>query len=78
MMNLIRMIEVRLAALDVNSRQAAEEAGQHLREIGAQAAEAAAGFRQCSTRAAETARTLGWHAIITRRISAQIGKITRR
>lgn len=76
--NLISVVESRLAALDINSRQAGQEAAQQLKEIGVQAHEAAAEFRQCGTQAAETGRTLGWHATMAKRMFAQIGKNTSR
>lgn len=76
--NLISIVESRLAALDINTRQTGQEAARQLKEIGVQAREAAAEFRQCDTQAAETSRTLGWHATMAKRIFAQISKNTRR
>lgn len=75
---LICAIELRLTALDINSRQSSQIAVQQLKEIGAQAREATDGFRQCATRAGDTNRTLSWHVTMVKRMSAQVSKETRR
>lgn len=70
---LIDAIELRLAALDINSRQAAQIVAQQLKEIGARSGGIAADYHECSQRAADVDRTLGWHVTMAKRMFVQLG-----
>lgn len=71
---LINAIELRLATLDINSRQAAQITAQQLKEISARGSDTAAGFHQCSVRAGDAERTLSWHLTMAKRMFVQISK----
>jgi hypothetical protein len=71
---LIDAIERRLAALDMNSRQAAQVAVQQLNEIAARSGAAASDFHEHSERAVDVDHTLSWHVTLVRRMFAQTGK----
>jgi hypothetical protein len=70
---LIDAIELRLAALDINSRQAAQIATQQLKEISARSGDTAANYHGCSERAADVDRTLSWHVTMAKRMFVQLG-----
>ena len=70
---LIDAIELRLAAFDMNSRQAVQIVTQQLKEIGARSGGTAADFHDCSERAANVDRTLSWHVTMAKRMFVQLG-----
>jgi hypothetical protein len=69
---LVDAIELRLAALDINSRQAAQTAEHQLREISSCGRETAAVFEEASHQADNAEKTLTWHVTMVRRILTQL------
>lgn len=70
---LINAIEMKLAAIDINTRQAAQTTVQQFRAMDARADETAGAFRELAERADGVDRTLSWHLIMVRRMSRWIG-----
>jgi hypothetical protein len=70
---LIDAIGLRLAALDINSRQAAQTTLQQFREVGAQSNEIVSAFHGQDEWADGIERTLSWHLTMVQRMSRQIG-----
>ena len=70
---LIDVIEMKLAAMDINSRQAAQTTMQQFRAMDAQGDETAGALRELAERMDGFNRTLSWHLIMVRRMSRWIG-----
>lgn len=70
---LIDAIEMKLAAINMNSQQAAQTTEQQFRAMDAQGDETADAFRELAERTDGFNRTLSWHLIMVRRMSRWIG-----
>jgi hypothetical protein len=70
---LIDAIEMKLAAMDINSRQAAQTTVQQFRALDARGDETAGAFHELAERMDGVDRTLSWHLTMVQRMSRWIG-----
>jgi hypothetical protein len=64
---------MKLAAVDINSRQAAQTTVQQFRAMDARGDETASAVRELAERMDGANRTLSWHLTMVRRMSRWIG-----
>jgi hypothetical protein len=70
---LINAIEMKLAAIDINSQQAAQTTVRQFKAIDIRGDETASAFQKLAERTDSFNRTLSWHLTIVRRMSRWIG-----
>ena len=70
---LIDAIEIKLAAMDINNRQAAQTTVQKFKAMDIRGDETAGAFRELAERTDGFNRTLSWHLTMVRRMFRWIG-----